>query len=80
MTSRYPLDPLVRLIAASVLVLAVLATTAAAQAPAPAASTTGEAMFAVSGRGWGHGVGLSQRGASGQAKRGRTCDGVLAAE
>jgi stage II sporulation protein D len=68
----------VRLIAASVLVLAVLATTAAAQAPAPAASTTGEAMFAVSGRGWGHGVGLSQWGAYGQAKEGRTYDEILA--
>ncbi len=67
-----------RLLLASVVLLAVLATTAAAQAPAPADSTVGEAVFAVSGRGWGHGVGLSQWGAYGQAKEGRTYDQILA--
>ncbi len=70
-----------RLFAASVFALAVVATTAAAQVPpppAPADSTTGEAVFAVSGRGWGHGVGLAQWGAYGQAKEGRTYDQILA--
>ena len=70
-----------RHLAASVLSIAVLATTAAAQVPPPAApadSTTGEAVFAVSGRGWGHGVGLAQWGAFGQAKEGRTYDQILA--
>lgn len=78
MTPRYPLCPLVRVVSAFILVLAVLATSAAAQAPPPADSTTGEAVFAVSGRGWGHGVGLSQWGAYGQAKEGRTYDEILA--
>jgi stage II sporulation protein D len=68
----------VRFLVTSALFLAVLATTAGAQAPAPAASATGEAVFAVSGRGWGHGVGLSQWGAYGQAKQGRTYDEILA--
>ena len=67
-----------RLFALSVFALAVAATTAAAQAPAPAATTPGEAVFAVSGRGWGHGVGMSQWGAYGQAREGRTYDEILA--
>ncbi len=64
----------------SALALALLATTVAGQAqtPPPADSTTGEAVFAISGRGWGHGVGLSQWGAYGQAKAGRTYDQILA--
>ena len=64
----------------SALALALLATTAVgqAQAPPPADSTTGEAVFAISGRGWGHGVGLSQWGAYGQAKAGRAYDQILA--
>jgi len=69
----------VRLFITSVIALALLATTASGQAPpAPSDSTTGEAVFAVSGRGWGHGVGLSQWGAYGQAKAGRTYDQILA--
>ena len=68
-----------RLFLTSALALALLATNAAGQAPpAPSDSTTGEAVFAVSGRGWGHGVGLSQWGAYGQAKAGRTYDQILA--
>ena len=63
---------------ASIFVLAALAASASAQSPAPADTTTGEAVFAVSGRGWGHGVGLSQWGAYGQAKEGRTYDEILA--
>ena len=42
------------------------------------ASSYGEAVFVVSGRGWGHGVGMSQYGAYGQAQAGRTYDQILA--
>ena len=38
----------------------------------------GEAVFVVFGRGWGHGVGMSQYGAYGQALAGRTYDQILA--
>lgn len=38
----------------------------------------GEAVFVVTGRGWGHGVGMSQYGAYGQAREGRTYDEILA--
>ena len=41
------------------------------------ASAYGEAVFVVSGRGWGHGVGMSQYGAYGQARAGRTYDQIL---
>ncbi len=55
-------------------VVAVVATTASAQ-PAPA---PGEALFVVSGRGWGHGVGMSQYGAYGMALEGRSHKEILA--
>ena len=38
----------------------------------------GPASFLVSGRGWGHGVGLSQWGAYGYARQGMTFDRILA--
>jgi SpoIID/LytB domain protein len=38
----------------------------------------GEAVFVVSGRGYGHGVGMSQYGAYGQALAGRTYEQILA--
>jgi stage II sporulation protein D len=41
-------------------------------------SAYGEAVFVVSGRGWGHGVGMSQYGAYGQALAGRTYGQILA--
>ena len=37
----------------------------------------GEAVFVVSGRGWGHGVGMSQYGAYGQALAGRSYGQIL---
>ncbi len=40
-------------------------------------SAFGEAVFIVSGRGYGHGVGMSQYGAYGQALSGRTYDQIL---
>jgi len=65
----------VRLVIA-LLALAVVTTTASAQ-PAPPPATPGEALFVVSGRGYGHGVGMSQYGAYGMAKAGYTYDEIL---
>ena len=61
------------------LALAVSATAAVgAPAPAPAAPAAGTATtFLVSGRGWGHGVGMSQYGALGYAQEGWTYDQIL---
>jgi stage II sporulation protein D len=42
------------------------------------ASSYGEAVFLISGRGWGHGVGMSQYGAYGQALAGRSHQQILA--
>jgi stage II sporulation protein D len=63
------------LLAAFLVVLALAAVPASGQ-QVPA-SSYGEAVFVVSGRGWGHGVGMSQYGAYGQAKIGRTYDEIL---
>ena len=43
-----------------------------------AAPATGQPTFVVTGRGWGHGVGMSQWGAYGFASRGWTYDRILA--
>lgn len=53
-----------------------VAATASAQ-PAPPAAIPGEALFVVSGKGYGHGVGMSQYGAYGMAKAGDTYDEIL---
>lgn len=66
-----------RLVLALSLLCALAATTALAQ-PAPPTPTPGEALLVVSGRGWGHGVGMSQWGALGMAKAGYTHDEILA--
>src|SRR3989304_3925651 len=58
------------------LALTVVGATASAQ-PAPPAASPGEALFVVSGRGYGHGVGMSQYGAYGMAKAGYTYDEIL---
>ncbi|MGH3136075.1 MAG: SpoIID/LytB domain-containing protein [Gaiellaceae bacterium] len=60
----------------AVLALAVVVATASAQ-PAPPAAIPGEALFVISGRGYGHGVGMSQYGAYGMAKAGFTYDEIL---
>jgi stage II sporulation protein D len=62
------------LLAAFVAVLAIAAVPASGQQVPPA---YGEAVFVVSGRGWGHGVGMSQYGAYGQAQAGRTYEQIL---
>jgi SpoIID/LytB domain protein len=67
----------VRILALLILVPA-LAVSATALAQEPAPPTTGEALFVLSGRGWGHGVGMSQWGAYGQANAGRSYDQILA--
>ena len=63
------------LLAAIVTVLAVAVPAASGQQVPP--SSYGEAVFLVSGRGYGHGVGMSQYGAYGQALVGRTYDQIL---
>ncbi len=65
----------------ALLVLAVAASAAASAqpgSPSQAQSAPGEALFVISGRGWGHGVGMGQYGASGMATAGRTYDEILA--
>ena len=57
--------------------LVLVATTASASS-SQLASTPGEALFVVSGRGWGHGVGMSQYGAYGMANAGYSHDEILA--
>jgi stage II sporulation protein D len=63
------------LLAAFAVVLALTAASASGQQTP--ASAYGEAVFVVSGRGYGHGVGMSQYGAYGQAQAGRTYDQIL---
>jgi len=58
-------------------VLVLLASAAPAQ-PVQPAPETGDPLFVVSGRGWGHGVGMSQWGALGLAKAGRSYGQILA--
>jgi stage II sporulation protein D len=44
----------------------------------PAGPQPGEPVFVITGRGWGHGVGMGQWGASGFARRGSSYDRILA--
>jgi len=53
------------------------ATTTAAP-PATTTTSTASSVLAISGHGWGHGLGLSQWGAYGYAKHGWTYDRILA--
>jgi stage II sporulation protein D len=66
-------NSVVRFLTVLAALIALVATTASAQP----ASTAGEALFVVSGRGWGHGVGMSQYGAYGMALEGRTHAEIL---
>ncbi|HET9462107.1 MAG TPA: SpoIID/LytB domain-containing protein [Gaiellaceae bacterium] len=60
----------------ALLALTVAVATGSAQ-PSPPAAVPGEALFVVSGKGYGHGVGMSQYGAYGMAKAGHTYDEIL---
>jgi stage II sporulation protein D len=62
---------------ALLVLLSLLAASASAQ-PSPPAATPGDAVFVISGRGWGHGVGMSQYGAHGMASAGYSYDEILA--
>jgi stage II sporulation protein D len=65
-----------KLIAFFVTAIALLAAAAASGAANQAALT--KPTFVIKGRGWGHGVGLSQYGAFGLARQGTTYDRILA--
>jgi stage II sporulation protein D len=56
--------------------LSLLTAVALALACVPVASA--KTLFVLNGRGWGHAVGMSQWGAYGQAKQGRTYEQILA--
>jgi stage II sporulation protein D len=61
-----------RLLASAVVVLAAASAAAVSSAPKPP-----QAAFVLTGGGWGHGVGMSQWGAFGQAKAGRDYGSIL---
>ena len=61
----------------SVLAAPVAAIAVAVVAPASPAVAAPPASFVFEGSGWGHGVGMSQYGARGQAIEGRTADEIL---
>ena len=71
---------LVRLLTGTAVVVAFAALVAAPAQPNPQQATAvpGEALFVVSGRGYGHGVGMGQYGAYGQANAGRSHEQILA--
>ena len=59
--------------------LAAAGSTGPAARPAPSPGPQpGEPVFVISGRGWGHGIGMSQWGANGFARRGTSYDRILA--
>jgi stage II sporulation protein D len=60
------------------LVAGIASATPLARKPREAAPASGDPVFVVSGRGWGHGVGMSQWGANGFARRGTSYDRILA--
>ena len=66
-----------RVLLALSLLLVPFVSAAAAQSDDPE-PTPGEALFVVSGRGWGHGVGMSQWGAYGMAREGHDHEEILA--
>ena len=58
--------------------LAFAGSTARKPRQAPSGPRAGEPVFVINGRGWGHGVGMSQWGANGFARKGWTYDRILA--
>jgi stage II sporulation protein D len=72
--------PAMRRILVPLILLVLLAPAAGARPDAaapPAAGTVGATTFLVTGRGYGHGVGMSQYGALGFAQNGATYDQIL---
>jgi SpoIID/LytB domain protein len=67
-------SPLVR----SSVMLAALAAVCAGALLLPAAARASDAVFTVNGRGWGHGIGMSQYGAKGYAEQGWDCGRIMA--
>jgi stage II sporulation protein D len=71
-----------RLLVAALSVAALVAGSApgypSSKAPSRAKALPGTPTFVISGRGWGHGVGMAQWGAYGFAKQGATYDEILA--
>jgi stage II sporulation protein D len=71
-----------RLLVAALSVAALVAGSApgypSSRAPLRAKAMPGTPTFVISGRGWGHGVGMAQWGAYGFAKQGATYDEILA--
>ena len=61
------------------LVAGIASATPVARKPraAPVGPKPGEPVFVITGRGWGHGVGMSQWGANGFARRGTSYDRIL---
>src|SRR6187551_2186338 len=72
--------PMRRTLLARICLALTLAVSAPAgrRAPAPALAPVTVTTFVASGRGWGHGVGMSQYGALGYANDGWTYDQILA--
>ncbi|TML16206.1 MAG: hypothetical protein E6G31_02565, partial [Actinobacteria bacterium] len=64
---------------AALVVTAVLAgASSGAARPSAQKSPPGSPVFVISGRGWGHGVGMAQWGAQGFAQQGYSYDEILA--
>lgn len=67
-----------RLLALALVSSAIVLAASAAGVAQPAQPVPGEAVFLVSGHGWGHGVGMSQYGAYGMARDGKSYGQILA--
>ncbi len=67
-----------RLLALALVSSALVLAASAAGVAQPAPPEPGEAVFLVSGHGWGHGVGMSQYGAYGMARDGKSYAQILA--
>src|SRR5262245_2536139 len=66
------------LLAALVATVVLVGASSGAERLAAPKSLPGSPVFVVSGRGWGHGVGMAQWGAQGYAQQGSTYDQILA--
>lgn len=73
MTPRHRTPYIIRAAAYSAAVFLIAASALASPVTARAA----DAIFSVTGRGWGHGIGMSQYGALGYARQGKTYDWIL---